>query len=164
MANPETPGNINSSPNPNTSLPVATEPLPYPPPSSATMTSDNPSGSTTAVNTRNNLKRPREEDTAEGAAVETSTDVPAPKRRVKATHDVIYRIVVPSRQIGKVIGRVGHRIQKIRDDSKATIKIADAISRHEERVIIISSKDSDNVFSDAENALHQIVSLILKVM
>ncbi|CAA3012808.1 poly(rC)-binding 4-like [Olea europaea subsp. europaea] len=164
MSHLETPGNPNSSPNrnPNTSLSVATEPLPDPPPFSSTMTSDNPSVSTTAVNTRNNLKRPREEDTAVDAEVETSTDVPAPKRRVKATHDVIYRIVVPSRQIGKVIGRVGHRIQKIRDDSKATIKIADAISRHEERVIIISSKDSDNVFSDAENALHQIVSLILK--
>lgn len=38
------------------------------------------------------------------------------------------------------------------------------LQRHEERVIIISSKDSDNIFSDAENALHQIVSLILKVM
>lgn len=130
MAHLETPGNPNSSPNrnPNTSLSVATEPLPDPPPFSSTMTSDNPSVFTTAVNTRNNLKRPREEDTAVDAEVETSTDVPAPKRRVKATHDVIYRIVVPSRQIGKVIGRVGHRIQKIRDDSKATIKIADAIS------------------------------------
>lgn len=38
------------------------------------------------------------------------------------------------------------------------------VQRHEERVIIVSSKDSDSVFSDAENALHQIVSLILKVM
>ncbi|CAK9172900.1 unnamed protein product, partial [Ilex paraguariensis] len=34
--------------------------------------------------------------------------------------------------------------------------------RHEERVIIISSKDSDHTFSDAENALHQIASLVLK--
>ncbi|CAA3030174.1 poly(rC)-binding 4-like [Olea europaea subsp. europaea] len=164
MAQLETQINPNPSPNPNTdtSLLVASEPFPDQPPSSATVTSDHPSGSTTAFNTRNNLKRPREEDTVVDDAAKTSTDVPAPKRRVKATHDVIYRIVVPSRQIGKVIGRVGHRIQKIREDTKAAIKIADAISRHEERVIIISSKDSDNVFSDAENALHQIVSLILK--
>ncbi|GFP82662.1 poly(rc)-binding protein 3 [Phtheirospermum japonicum] len=34
--------------------------------------------------------------------------------------------------------------------------------RQEDRVIIISSKDSDNTFSDAENALHQIVSLMLQ--
>jgi hypothetical protein len=38
------------------------------------------------------------------------------------------------------------------------------LQRHEERVIIISSKDSDNTVSDAENALQQIASLILKVM
>ncbi|GFY90386.1 hypothetical protein Acr_07g0005830 [Actinidia rufa] len=37
-----------------------------------------------------------------------------------------------------------------------------ARKRHEERVIIISSKDSDNTTSDAENALLQIASLILK--
>jgi len=75
---------------------------------------------------------------------------------------VLFRVVVPSRQIGKVIGKEGCRIQKIREDSKATVKIADAIARHEERVIIISSKDSDNTVSDAENALQQIASLILK--
>ncbi|XP_031287681.1 poly(rC)-binding protein 4-like [Pistacia vera] len=86
---------------------------------------------------------------------------PGSKRRAKA-QDVLFRIVVPSRQIGKVIGKEGHRIQKIREETKATIKIADAIARHEERVIIISSKDSDNVVSDAENALQQIATLILK--
>lgn len=69
---------------------------------------------------------------------------------------------MPSRQIGKVIGKVGHRIQKIREDTKATIKIADAISRHEERVIIMSSKDSDETISDAEKALRQIATLILQ--
>lgn len=109
----------------------------------------------------NVLKRPRDEDSAAEEAG-TSNDAPAPKRRVKVSQDVLYRIVVPSRQIGKVIGRVGHRIQKIREETKATIKIADAVVRHEERVIIISSKDSDNIFCDAEMALHQIVSLILK--
>ncbi|KAK4416060.1 Poly(rC)-binding protein 4 [Sesamum alatum] len=141
---------------------------PAPPPAKDSLPVDNPRASstslsaTTATTSTATLKRRREEDGAVDAEAGTSDDVPAAKRRVKATHDIIYRIVVPSRQIGKVIGRVGHRIQKIREDTKATIKIADAISRHEERVIIISSKDSDNVFSDAENALHQIVSLILK--
>ncbi|KAJ4727243.1 KH domain-containing protein [Melia azedarach] len=83
------------------------------------------------------------------------------KRRAKA-QDVLFRIVVPSRQIGKVIGKEGHRIQKIREHTKATIKIADAIARHEERVIIISSKDNDNKVTDAENALQQITTLILE--
>lgn len=112
MTQPETPQN----PNPNTN--------PDPPASAA---SDNSGPSAAAVATAT-LKRPREEDGTENAEAETPTDVPGAKRRVKATNDVMYRIVVPSKQIGKVIGRSGHRIQKIREDSKATIKIADAIS------------------------------------
>ncbi|KAJ7950824.1 KH domain-containing protein [Quillaja saponaria] len=76
--------------------------------------------------------------------------------------DVLFRIVLPSRQIGKVIGKEGCRIQKIREETKATIKIADAIARHEERVIIISSKENENMLTDAENALKQIAMLILK--
>lgn len=90
-----------------------------------TVVSDNSNLATTAVAVVGALKRPREELSVEAG---TSTDVPEAKRRVKATHDVIYRIVVPSRQIGKVIGRAGHRIQQIRENTKATIKIADAIS------------------------------------
>ncbi|XP_062073237.1 flowering locus K homology domain-like isoform X3 [Humulus lupulus] len=88
-------------------------------------------------------------------------DESASKRLAKG-QDVLFRIVVPSRQIGKVIGKEGCRIQKIREETKATIKIADAVARHEERVIIVNSKDSDNSVSDAENALQQIGSLILK--
>ena len=67
-------------------------------------------------------RRHEEEDpTAAGDTGES-----APKRQAKA-QDVIFRILVPSRQIGKVIGKAGHRIQKIREDTEATIKIADAI-------------------------------------
>lgn len=38
------------------------------------------------------------------------------------------------------------------------------LQRHEERVIIISSKDNEDAFTDAENALHKIGSLVLMVM
>ncbi|KAA8520458.1 hypothetical protein F0562_014714 [Nyssa sinensis] len=106
-------------------------------------------------------KRPRDDGEA-SASGETGGDAPSPKRRVKSTLDVLFRILVPSRQIGKVIGKEGARIQKIREETKATVKIADAIARHEERVIIISSKDSEDMISDAENAFHQIANLILK--
>lgn len=58
----------------------------------------------------------------------SAEDESAAKRRVKLAQDVLFRIVVPSRQIGKVIGKEGCRIQKIREDTKATIKIADAIA------------------------------------
>ncbi|MED6212138.1 hypothetical protein PIB30_080331, partial [Stylosanthes scabra] len=100
----------------------------------------------------------RREDEAPGTA--TDADLLAAKRA--KGQDVIFRIVVPSRQIGKVIGKEGCRIQKIREATRATIKIADAIARHEERVIIISSKDNEEKVTDAEKALEQIANLILK--
>jgi len=68
-------------------------------------------------------KRRRDEE-APGTAA--AMDQSAAKRA--KGQDVIFRIVVPSRQIGKVIGKEGCRIQRIREDTKATIKIADAIA------------------------------------
>ncbi|KAK9073805.1 hypothetical protein SSX86_006399 [Deinandra increscens subsp. villosa] len=106
-------------------------------------------------------KRGREDTNEEDQASLTAAEVQPIKRRLVLGQDILFRILLPSKQIGKVIGRGGHRIQKIRDNTKANIKIADAIARHEERVIIISSKDSDSTFTEAENALHQIGTLVL---
>ncbi|CAO2813905.1 unnamed protein product [Amaranthus hypochondriacus] len=103
---------------------------------------------------RPSSKRPRD-------PVSDSGEVPSTKR-LALGNDILFRVVVPSGQIGKVIGKGGHRVQKIREDTKATIKIADPIARFEERVIIISSKeDGAGGISDAEKALLQIASLIL---
>lgn len=71
------------------------------------------------------LKRRREDELPWAVAAGEES---AAKRRAKLAQDVLFRVVVPSRQIGKVIGKEGCRIQKIREDSKATIKIADAIA------------------------------------
>lgn len=69
-------------------------------------------------------KRPRDD-----ADEPASGDLPpAMKRRVVLAQDVVFRIMLPSRQIGKVIGNKGSRIQKIREETRATIKIADAVS------------------------------------
>ncbi|KAK9749181.1 hypothetical protein RND81_02G107500 [Saponaria officinalis] len=90
------------------------------------------------------------------------SEAPSTKRQAVIWNDVLFRVVVPSGEIGKVIGKGGHRVQRVRDDTKATIKIADPIARFEERVIIISSKEkSDGGMTDAEKALLQIASLIL---
>ncbi|XP_068650734.1 flowering locus K homology domain-like isoform X1 [Aristolochia californica] len=91
----------------------------------------------------------------------SSDDAPASKRRGKS-HDVLFRIVVPSRQIGRVIGKGGSQIRRIREETRAAIKIADAVARHEERVIIISSRDDASVISDAESALYHIAEVILQ--
>ncbi|XP_021770796.1 flowering locus K homology domain-like [Chenopodium quinoa] len=103
---------------------------------------------------RPSSKRPRE-------PVSDLAEVPSTKRQALG-NDILFRVVVPSGQIGKVIGKGGHRVQKIRDDTKATIKIADPIARYEERVIIVSSRENEaGGISDAEKALLQIASLIL---
>ncbi|XP_068650736.1 flowering locus K homology domain-like isoform X2 [Aristolochia californica] len=60
----------------------------------------------------------------------SSDDAPASKRRGKS-HDVLFRIVVPSRQIGRVIGKGGSQIRRIREETRAAIKIADAVAGDE---------------------------------
>ncbi|KAL5728369.1 hypothetical protein ACHQM5_001461 [Ranunculus cassubicifolius] len=91
-----------------------------------------------------------------------SSDLQSPKRRAIIPHDVLFRLIVPPSHIGRVIGKQGSRIQKIREDTKANIKIADAVNREEERVIIINSSSNESEISDAERALLYIASMILK--
>ncbi|KAJ0524611.1 putative K domain, type 1 protein [Helianthus annuus] len=73
-------------------------------------------------------KRGREDTNDHDQVSLTAAEVQPIKRRAVLGQDVLFRILLPSKQIGKVIGRGGHRIQKIRDDTKANIKIADAIA------------------------------------
>ncbi|XP_048132154.1 RNA-binding KH domain-containing protein PEPPER-like [Rhodamnia argentea] len=139
-------------------VPVYSHPMPWPVPAPMPPNAAPPPMYVGAPANPAGPKRRRDEGGAAAAAEDESS---AAKRRAVA-QDVVFRIVVPSRQIGKVIGKEGCRIQKIREETKATVKIADAIVRHEERVIIISSKDNDNNVTDAENALQEIATLILK--
>ena len=69
------------------------------------------------------MKRRRDD---EDLGIASSVELSAAKRA--KGQDVIFRIVVPSKQIGKVIGKEGCRIQKIREETRANIKIADAIA------------------------------------
>uniref|UniRef100_A0A803M4Q7 K Homology domain-containing protein n=1 Tax=Chenopodium quinoa TaxID=63459 RepID=A0A803M4Q7_CHEQI len=78
---------------------------------------------------RPSSKRPRE-------PVSDSAEVPSTKRQALG-NDILFRVVVPSGQIGK---------------------------RYEERVIIVSSRENEaGGISDAEKALLQIASLILAI-
>nr|GEY74753.1 poly(rC)-binding protein 4 isoform X1 [Tanacetum cinerariifolium] len=51
------------------------------------------------------------------------------RRAVLSGQDILFRILLPSKQIGKVIGKAGFRIEKIRNLTQANIKIADAIAQ-----------------------------------
>ncbi|XP_078440242.1 uncharacterized protein LOC144710375 [Wolffia australiana] len=85
-----------------------------------------------------------------------------PYKRRASMHDVIFRMIVPSKHIGRVIGKEGSRIRQIREETGATIKIADPIVQHEERMIIISSNADEDRISNAEAALTCIAKAILK--
>ncbi|XP_024544536.1 flowering locus K homology domain isoform X1 [Selaginella moellendorffii] len=87
---------------------------------------------------------------------------PATKRAVK-TPDVLFRLLVPAGKIGKVIGKKGSQIKKLRDETGAHIKIADPMNTTEDRAVLISSKNEGG--SDrtcAELALLEVVTILLK--
>ncbi|XP_031501532.1 flowering locus K homology domain-like [Nymphaea colorata] len=104
-------------------------------------------------------KRPRPSGDGED---EDCRDGDFPAKVPARSRDIIFRIVVPSVQIGRVIGVKGSQIRRIREETRATIKIADAVTPFEERVIIISSRDDECEVSDAERALQYIAKIILQ--
>ncbi|CAL1388799.1 unnamed protein product [Linum trigynum] len=59
---------------------------------------------------------------------ENENEKEAPTKKLRhAGQDIIFRIVVSPRKIGNVIDIEGIRIQKIREATKANVKIPDAI-------------------------------------
>ncbi|VAH04677.1 unnamed protein product [Triticum turgidum subsp. durum] len=51
--------------------------------------------------------------------------------------ETVYRILCPGKKIGGVLGRGGHVVKALRDETKAKIRVADSIPGADERVIII---------------------------
>ncbi|KAK4394479.1 movement protein [Sesamum angolense] len=78
-----------------------------------------------------------------------------------ATSNIIYRVVVPSRHIEKVIGRVGHRIQKTREDTEATIKIVDAnfVSTPLWFILGLNTCHRDYIRFNPEHSLSMLISI-----
>lgn len=95
--------------------------------------------------------------------IDPQSDESAPaKRRAMAT-DVSFRLLVPSTDLGKVIGTHGARVQQLREDTGAHINIGDAIMNLSERLIWISSKeDSLESQSAAERALLCVATLLIE--
>ncbi|KQJ97284.1 KH domain-containing protein At4g18375 [Brachypodium distachyon] len=69
------------------------------------------------------------------------------RKRLNSRHDdgpmssqpieTVYRILCPGKKIGSVLGRGGHIVKALREETKAKIRVADSIPGAEERVIII---------------------------
>ena len=71
-------------------------------------------------------KRVREVDHGNGLLEFEDLGGPTSKRRAFG-QGVVFRMIVPSKLIGRVIGKEGSRIRQIREETGATIKIADPI-------------------------------------
>lgn len=108
-------------------------------------------------------KRRREEEDDEKDDDEEEVGKRFPAKRAAEGRDIVFRIVVASNKIGKVIGKQGRKINQLREDTGARIKIADPVTPLEDRVIIISSKGEEKEeTSAAEQALIQIATVILE--
>lgn len=88
---------------------------------------------------------------------------PAKRPALAPASDIVYRLLVPSAKIGRVIGKQGARIRELREASGAQIKITDPLSKGEERVIMISSTDVEagELCSAAEHMLIRVASLVV---
>eukprot|EP00249_Psilotum_nudum_P007289 c20451_g1_i1 orf=125-1213(+) len=101
------------------------------------------------------LKRPLEADFEDGAGA---------VKRHAASREIIFRLLVSSRRVGKIIGKEGARIRNLREETGAQITITDASKTFEDRVIMISSKEEDAIGlrSAAEDALLQLATLVVE--
>lgn len=88
---------------------------------------------------------------------------PAKRAALASPSDIVYRLLVPSGKIGRVIGKQGARIRELREASGAQIKITDPLSKGEDRVIMISSKEGEtgDLYSAAEHMLIRVASLVV---
>lgn len=84
-------------------------------------------------------------------------------KRLATTQEVLFRLLVSANRVGKLIGKQGTHIKQLRDETGARIRIADAQSPVEDRVVVISSKDeSDQLKCAAEHALIRAATLIIE--
>ncbi|GMJ04683.1 hypothetical protein like AT1G14170 [Hibiscus trionum] len=68
--------------------------------------------------------------------------------------DTVYRYLCHVKRIGSIIGRGGEIVKQLRSDSKANIRICDAVPGCEERVVMIySSSEETNPIGDGDDEL-----------
>ncbi|KAI5063041.1 hypothetical protein GOP47_0021588 [Adiantum capillus-veneris] len=122
-------------------------------------------------NNNNNDKKKRKKKKRknnESSAVDEKMEDPRSQNSVHAeghgkSADVSFYLLVPSKEMGKVIGKQGYRIQQLREETGACIRIGDAIMNLDERVLWIASKQETSTSqSAAERALLLVVALLIR--
>lgn len=82
----------------------------------------------------------------------------------EGSRDLVLRILCPGKRTGSIIGKGGSIIKSIRDDTNAKIKIAEAVSGVDERIVIVSGpEDPNSDWTPAQEALIRVINQISDV-
>lgn len=60
-----------------------------------------------------------------------------------STAECVFRMLVPERRVGSIIGKGGSVVRQMRDETGAHIKVVEGVPGCDERVVVISSKDDN---------------------
>eukprot|EP00850_Spirogloea_muscicola_P021313 SM000244S08548 [mRNA] locus=s244:111786:114192:- [translate_table: standard] len=76
------------------------------------------------------------------------------------TVEASFRLLVPAKRVGSIIGKQGATVKQLREDTGAKIKITDSVPAADERVVLVSSLDEEGQpWSAAMEALLRLVAI-----
>lgn len=76
--------------------------------------------------------------------------------------DTVFRLLVPATRVGAVIGKQGAIVREIRSATKARIRVCEGVPNCDERVIVISARDS--TAEDSNQAQRALVEVHRRVI
>lgn len=65
----------------------------------------------------------------------------AKRRELAANAEVVFRLLIPSRKAGSILGKSGTIVREIKSKTNSRVKVIESVPGCEERVVVISSKD-----------------------
>jgi len=66
--------------------------------------------------------------------------------------ETVYRLLVPARRVGSVIGKGGQIVKTIREETNSKIRVCEGILQCEDRVIVIAAREDAGDDSEDSNA------------
>lgn len=57
--------------------------------------------------------------------------------------ETVYRLLVPARKVGSVIGKGGQIVKNIREETSSKIRVCEGVPSCDDRVIVIAARDDD---------------------
>lgn len=104
-------------------------------------------------------KRPLEE---EGEGAREVKRQQQQQQQQAQDRDTVFRLLVPATRVGAVIGKQGAIVREIRSATKARIRVCEGVPNCDERVIVISARDS--TAEDSNQAQRALVEVHRRVI